>query len=286
MCLTSDPGIGKSRLVHEFVQELELEGWKLIEAECSPNLQGSPFAALKALLLSILNPAAANRDESHADARAGLPQILRLAVDAVLDIPILDGQWDQLEPQSRGRAISVASCAIVESLARQQRTVLLIEDLHWVDRASDAVMAALASLKTRQLLIIITSRPNGIPQWVEKCSAETFSMRPLDERAGRAMLDAILGTSETTFDLKSRIIRHTANVPLFVEEVCRRLKETDILRGQWGAAHAQSARGGAGNPHEHSRGDRGPAGSPAQGGADRHADRVRAGHAVDGRYLA
>ena len=65
----------------------------------------------KALLLSILNPAAANRDESHADARAGLPQILRLAVDAVLDIPILDGQWDQLEPQSRGRAISVASCA-------------------------------------------------------------------------------------------------------------------------------------------------------------------------------
>ncbi len=286
VCLTSDPGIGKSRLVHEFVQELELEGWKLIEAECSPNLQGSPFAALKALLLSILNPAAANRDESHADARAGLPQILRLAVDAVLDIPILDGQWDQLEPQSRGRAISVASCAIVESLARQQRTVLLIEDLHWVDRASDAVMAALASLKTRQLLIIITSRPNGIPQWVEKCSAETFSMRPLDERAGRAMLDAILGTSETTFDLKSRIIRHTANVPLFVEEVCRRLKETDILRGQWGAAHAQSARGGAGNPHEHSRGDRGPAGSPAQGGADRHADRVRAGHAVDGRYLA
>ena len=34
--------------------------------------------------------------------------------------------------------------------------------------------------------------------------------------------------------MKSRIIRHTANVPLFVEEVCRRLKETDILRGQWG----------------------------------------------------
>lgn len=234
VCLTSDPGIGKSRLVHEFVHELELEGWKLIETECSPNLQGSPFAALKGLLRSILNPAAGQRDGSQADPRAGLPQILRLAVDAVLDVPILDGQWDGLEPQSRGRAISDACCAIVESQARQQRTVLLVEDLHWVDRASDAVMAALASLKTRQLLIIITSRPNGIPQWVEKCSAETFSMRPLDEHAGRAMLDAILGTSETTFDLKSRIIRHTANVPLFVEEVCRRLKETDILRGQWG----------------------------------------------------
>ncbi|CAN5427209.1 hypothetical protein BH10PSE6_BH10PSE6_03790 [soil metagenome] len=48
------------------------------------------------------------------------------------------------------------------------------------------------------------------------------------------MLDDILGLSSTTYELKSRIIRHTANVPLFVEEVCRRLKETGVLVGQWG----------------------------------------------------
>jgi len=234
VCLTGDPGIGKSRLVHEFVQELELEGWQLIEAECSPNLQSSPFAALKGLLLSVLGPAAGDRTANVAAPLAGLPQIFRSAVDAVLDLPILDGQWDSLEPPSRGRAISAASCAIVEGLARQQRTVLLVEDLHWVDRASDAVMAALASLNARQLLIIVTSRPNGIPEWVSRSGAETQALRPLDESSGRAMLDAILGLSSTTFDLKSRIIRHTANVPLFVEEVCRRLKETDILQGQWG----------------------------------------------------
>lgn len=236
VCLTGDPGIGKSRLVHEFVQELEIEGWQLIDAECSANLQAAPFSALKGLLRSIVDTVAADgRPGKAADPRLGLPPILRSAVDAVLDLPISDGgQWDRLEPQSRGRAISDASCAIVEKLAQRQRTVLLIEDLHWVDRASDAVMAALASLKVPYLLIIVTSRPNGIPEWVDGCSPERFALRPLDERSGRAMLDAILGTSPTTFDLKSRIIRHTANVPLFVEEVCRRLKETDILRGQWG----------------------------------------------------
>ncbi len=235
VCLTGDPGIGKSRLVHEFVQELEIEGWQLVETECSPNLQGSPFAALKGLLLSMLDTATAEHRPGHAaDPRAGLSPILRSAVDAVLDLPISDGQWDKLEPQSRGRAISDASCAIAENLARQQRTVLLIEDLHWVDRASDAVMAALASLKTPNLLILVTSRPNGIPEWVNRSNAEILALRPLDEGAGRAMLDAILGPSSTTADLKSRIIRHTANVPLFVEEVCRRLKETGILQGQWG----------------------------------------------------
>ncbi len=232
VCLTGDPGIGKSRLVHEFVQELETDGWQLIDAECSANSQGSPFAALKGLLRSTLDPATA---QDRPDPRLGLPQILQSAVDAVLDRPLSDdGLWDSLEPQARGRAISEACCAIMEKLARQQRTVLLIEDLHWVDRASDTVLAALASLKSPSLFVILTSRPNGVPDWVHQCSAESFALRPLDEVSGRAMLDSILGVSSTTFDLKSRIIRHTANVPLFVEEVCRRLKETDILRGQWG----------------------------------------------------
>jgi class 3 adenylate cyclase/tetratricopeptide (TPR) repeat protein len=235
VCLTGDPGIGKSRLVHEFVQELQTEGWQLIEAECSPNLQGSPFAALKHLLLSVLDTASADdRPGNVADPRAGLPPILRSAVEAVLDLPISDGQWDRLEHQSRGRAISDASCAIVANMAQQRRTVLLIEDLHWVDRASDAVMAALASLKTPHLLMLVTSRPNGIPGWVNRSNAEILALRPLDESAGRAMLDAILGPSSTTSDLKDRVIRHTGNVPLFVEEVCRRLKETGILQGQWG----------------------------------------------------
>jgi class 3 adenylate cyclase/tetratricopeptide (TPR) repeat protein len=234
VCLTGDPGMGKSRLVHEFVQELDREGWRLIEVECSPNLQGAPFAALKGLLRSILGPAADDRPGNMTDPRVGLPQILRSALDAALDLPISDEQWDKLEPQSRGRAINDASCALVEKLAHEQRTLLLIEDLHWVDRASDDVMAALASLRTPNLLILITSRPNGIPEWVDRCNAERLALRPLDESSGRAMLDAILGPSSTTFDLKSRIIRHTANVPLFVEEVCRGFKETGVLQGQWG----------------------------------------------------
>jgi class 3 adenylate cyclase/tetratricopeptide (TPR) repeat protein len=228
--LTGEPGIGKSRLVHEFVQELQLDGWQLIEAECSPNLRSSPFAALKGLLISILN----GTTSGDADPKAGLPQLLRSAVDAVLDLPISDPQWDTLEPSLRGRAISDASCAIVENVVGGRPTVLLIEDLHWVDRASDAVMAALASLKTPHLLIVVTSRPTGIPKWIDQCDAEIVALRPLDESSGRAMLDAILGVSSTTFDLKGRIIRHTANVPLFIEEVCRRLKETSILQGEWG----------------------------------------------------
>ncbi|WP_183259183.1 AAA family ATPase [Bradyrhizobium sp. CIR48] len=231
--LMGDAGIGKSRLAHEFAQDLRASGWRLIDAECSPNLQGAPYSALKRLLLSIFDLAA--RDQVRTDdPRGALPAVQQRAIDAVLDLPISDPQWDELEPHARGRAISDASCAIVESIARRQRTILLIEDLHWIDRASDTVMATLSALQCPDLLVLLTTRPNGMPVWIARCHAEIVAMRPLDDDSGLAMLAEMLGPATTNADLKNRIISHTANVPLFIEEVCRSLKDSGLLLGQWG----------------------------------------------------
>ncbi|WP_179737962.1 MULTISPECIES: AAA family ATPase [unclassified Bradyrhizobium] len=231
--LMGDAGIGKSRLAHEFAQDLRASGWRLIDAECSPNLQGAPYSALKRLLLSIFDLAA--REQVRADdPRGALPAVQQRAIDAVLDLPISDPQWDELEPHARGRAISDASCAIVESIARRQRTILLIEDLHWIDRASDTVMATLSALQCPDLLVLLTTRPNGMPVWIARCHAEIVAMRPLDDDSGLAMLAEMLGPATTNADLKNRIISHTANVPLFIEEVCRSLKDSGLLLGQWG----------------------------------------------------
>ncbi|MET4273991.1 class 3 adenylate cyclase/tetratricopeptide (TPR) repeat protein [Bradyrhizobium sp. F1.2.2] len=231
--LMGDAGIGKSRLAHEFAQDLRAGGWRLIDVECSPNLQGAPYSALKRLLLSILDTAA--RDQTRTDdPRDALPVVQQRAVDAILDLPVSDPQWDELEPHARGRAISDASCAIVESVARRQRTILLIEDLHWMDRASDAVVATLSGLQCPDLLVLLTTRPNGMPVWIASCRAEIVAMRPLDDDSGLAMLADMLGPATTNEDLKNRIISHTANVPLFIEEVCRSLKDSGMLLGQWG----------------------------------------------------
>ncbi|QOZ32906.1 AAA family ATPase [Bradyrhizobium sp. CCBAU 53421] len=231
--LIGDPGIGKSRLVHEFVDELKREDWRLVHAECSPNLQGAPFSALKALMLSMLEETAADAD-ILTEPPTALIGTARSAINAVLDRPISDPEWGELEPHARGRAISDASCAVLEMLVARQRTVILVEDLHWIDRASEAVVAALASLQIPGLLVLLTSRPNGIPDWIARCNAEITALRSLAEDAGREMLDDILGRSANMADLKSRVVLHTASVPLFIEEVCRGLKDSGILRGHWG----------------------------------------------------
>ncbi|EJN16320.1 adenylate/guanylate cyclase family protein, partial [Bradyrhizobium sp. YR681] len=231
--LMGDAGIGKSRLAHEFAQDLRAGGWRLIDAECSPNLQGAPYSTLKRLLQSVLDVAARDQTKPN-DPRVGLPAVQQLAVDAVLDLPVSDPRWDELEPHARGRAISDASCAIAESVASGQRTILLIEDLHWIDRVSDTVVANLSALQCPNLLVLLTARPNGMPVWIARCRAEIVAMRPLDDESGLAMLADMLGTATTNAELKNRIISHTANVPLFIEEVCRSLKDSGMLLGQWG----------------------------------------------------
>lgn len=231
--LLGDAGIGKSRLGHEFAQDLRSNGWRLIDAECSPNLQGAPFSTLKRLLMSA-QEAASKDSGSPGDFREGLSDIQRCALDAVLDLPISNQQWSELEPHARGRAIADVSCALITGMAARQRTVLLLEDLHWIDRASDGVVAAIASSQAPGLFVLLTSRPNGMPVWITGCQAEIIAMQPLDDDSGLAMLADMLGPSDDNADLKSRIISHTANVPLFIEEVCRGLKDSGTLRGQWG----------------------------------------------------
>ena len=235
VCLTGDPGIGKSRLVHEFVQELETDGWQLIDAECSANSQGSPFAALKGLLRSIARPGGGAR--SRPDPRLGLPQILRLAVDAVLDVPL-----SSRRTVGRAGNPSRAAAPFPMRAARSWRARLASS----APCCSSKTCTGSTGQATPSWPPLHRSRRSSVadhhyqPAQRHSAVGRKMQCRNLFDaasrracRAGRCSTPS-WEPSETTFDLKSRIIRHTANVPLFVEEARRRLKETDILRGQWG----------------------------------------------------
>ncbi|MGB8843921.1 MAG: hypothetical protein WCC64_22960, partial [Aliidongia sp.] len=143
--------------------------------------------------------------------------------------------WAGLEPPLRRRAIADACRAVIEAITRDERTVLLIEDMHWIDQASDAAIETLTALCARHpLLILFTSRPNGAPAWVGQHN--TTRLRPLDESGGQDLLDALLGGAPGLAALKEKLLSHTGGVPLFIEEVCRHLMETGAMQGDRGAA--------------------------------------------------
>ena len=71
--ISGEAGIGKSRLVGQFREDLSIASHTWIEAFCSPYSQGTPFAPIVELLNQLL---AWRGDESRAERLAALERVL------------------------------------------------------------------------------------------------------------------------------------------------------------------------------------------------------------------
>jgi class 3 adenylate cyclase/tetratricopeptide (TPR) repeat protein len=236
IALVGTPGIGKSRIAHEFVAELRQKDWQILEAEGNPLEQAVPFAMVKKLLQSALQQMGRIDPADQPVPPEGPPpahsDLWPAALCAVLDQPVSDLRWSDLEPLLRQRLITEAVCDAVGRAVSARPTVLLLEDLHWVDIQSKNFVEALMSLAaSRRLLILLTWRTEDTPGWLARLDVRRIWLRSLDITSANALLGDLLGTAPNLNALKAHILRHTGQVPLFIEELARQLINRGVLKG-------------------------------------------------------
>jgi len=117
--------------------------------------------------------------------------------------------------------------------------LLWIEDLHWLDPASEAALEMLTerllapeSAGSRALLLA-TARPDYRPAWSAR--VERLSLAPLASQDSSTLLDDWLGSDPALAPLRARIEARARGNPFFVEEIVRSLVERGALRGDRGA---------------------------------------------------
>lgn len=242
IALVGTAGVGKSRVAHEFAETLRQKDWQVLEAECNPLEQAVPFSLLKKLLqgaLGVVNPSPAQL--TLAESASAHSHLWPAGLSAVLDQPVTDPRWDALEPLLRRRVIIDAARDMLAQAISARPTMLLLEDLHWIDGQSETAIDALLSLTAGQpLLVLLTWRTEHAPESLSRLDVNRIWLRSLDVGAANALLDSLIGEEEGLAALKSRILRHTGQIPLFIEEVARQLIDR-------GAAKADAGRfaGGA-----------------------------------------
>jgi class 3 adenylate cyclase/tetratricopeptide (TPR) repeat protein len=233
IALVGTAGIGKSRMAHEFVGSMRQGDWQVLEAECSPLEQGVPYALLKKLLRSALeagnlNPA--DPPDFPGGEAAAHSDLWPAALCAVLDQPVDDPRWQGLEPLLRRRAIIDAVRYVIDKVISTRPTVLLLEDLHWIDGQSETAIEALMELAaSRPLLVLLTWRTENTPGWLARLDVRRIWLRSLDLASANALLDDLFGREASFNALKAHVLRHTGQVPLFIEEVARQLIGRGIL---------------------------------------------------------
>ncbi len=244
VALVGTAGIGKSRIAHEFAGALRAKDWQVLEAESNPLEQTVPFALLKKLVqraLQIGNIASASQSELREGVALAHSDLWPAALCSVLDQPVNDPRWNDLEPLLRRRTIIDAVRHTIEQVIRGRPTILLLEDLHWIDGQSEAAVEALMSLAAgHPLLVLLTWRTEDTPGWLSRLDVRRIWLRSLDIPSAKTLLDGLLGTAPELDALKAHVLRHTGQVPLFIEEVVRQLVNQGIPEGDAGRFAAKA----------------------------------------------
>jgi class 3 adenylate cyclase len=242
--ITAEPGAGKSRLCHEFVERSR--GVALHYARALSHGRMLPFHAIVALARSLfgVHDGASVEDirgavgRGLASAQSVDPAALAFWLE-LLGAPDSALAPSELEPEARRTRLFQSLCDLVRARARRGRTVLWIEDLHWLDRASEAALDMLTgrllapeSAGTRALLLA-TARPEYRPTW--SAGVERLSLAPLTSQDSSTLLDDWLGSDPALAPLRTRIEVRARGNPLFVEEMVRSLVERGVLGGERGA---------------------------------------------------
>ena len=231
VALVGTAGVGKSRMAHEFAEGLRQQDWQVLEAECNPLEQTVPYSLLKKLLQAVLRAGDLSPEDAAvpAEEAAAHADLRPAALCAVLDRPVADPRWASLEPLLRRRVIIEAVRDVAGKVVSTRPTLLLLEDLHWMDSQSETAIEALLSLTAGQpLLMLLTWRTEDSPGWLSQLDVRRIWLRSLDTDSANALLDSLIGKEERLAALKNRILRHTGQIPLFIEEVARQLIDRGV----------------------------------------------------------
>jgi tetratricopeptide (TPR) repeat protein len=243
--IVGDAGIGKSRLVHEFITPQVSESRRPIECGAVESDAIASLRTIKKLLRSFLNieeddPAqiAIDKVQKYVGALGADPSF-NLPLLFALDLPFEDSAWAAIPPSERVRRMRNAILGMLILESRKALLVIVIEDLHWIDNESKAVIERLIDgIVTQPILLIMTYRPEFQMSWATKANFMQLRVQALSGTHAESLAATILGGDPSVQSLVQLIAERTDGVPLFIEETIQALAQSGALIGVAGVYRA------------------------------------------------
>ena len=248
IAVVGEPGIGKSRLFHEFICNVPQE-WRVVAARGDPQLTDAPYAPIARAIRSTLDIAVDERGEpSYEDlgrAVFALDPTLEPslpALSSLLELAVPDPAWDALEPAQKRHQMIGAASLLFQRSAKRQPLVLMVEDLHWLDPASRTVLERIVEvLPAVRMLLMVNYRPDFAHDWGGRSFYRQIGVGPLSPATTVAFVDALVGSDVSTELLRHRLVTGTGGNPFFIEECIRSLEHSGAISGERGAFRAERA---------------------------------------------
>jgi class 3 adenylate cyclase/tetratricopeptide (TPR) repeat protein len=243
LALVGEAGVGKSRLIWEVVHSHRTDGWLVLESSAVSYGTSITYFPVLDLLKTYF------RIEQRDDSRTVREKVggKLLTLDAafqptipiflsLLDVPGDDEDWTRLESAERGRRTREAIKRLLLRESQVQPLLLVIEDLHWIDPDTQALLNALVEgLPAAHVLLLVNYRPEYRHEWSNKTYYAQLRLDPLPPERADVFLHALVGSDRALDPLCTLLIQRTEGNPFFLEESIRALVETGVLAGERGA---------------------------------------------------
>jgi class 3 adenylate cyclase len=243
VAMVGEAGVGKSRLVYEFVHAHDLREWCVLESASVSYGKATPYVPVIDLLKRYshvddgddtrtirakLTGQVLTVDDTLQDA---LPALLALLEALPEDSPFL-----RLDPPQRRQRTLDALKRVLLRESQVQPLCLVCEDLHWIDAETQALLDSLVeSLPTARILLLVNYRPEYQHGWGSKPSYTQLRLDPLPPTSAAELLRVLLGDDASFAPLHRMLIERTEGNPFFLEESVRTLVESGVLVGEPGA---------------------------------------------------
>jgi DNA-binding NtrC family response regulator/tetratricopeptide (TPR) repeat protein len=230
--IVGEPGIGKSRLLQELRQQLgDAAAW--VEAQAVPFGRAMPFHPVVDMLRQ---SCAIQEGDTAATVAAKLEQrVCRLDERLTPTLPFLrsmlgvdpgDRTVSTMDPKLRRVEIVHATQQMLARAAEVQPHVMVLEDAHWMDAATEEWAARLAeSIAAQRVLLVVTYRPGYRPPFSDQTFHTRLALTTLSTDDSVHMARELLGAAAIPDDVEKLIVSKAEGNPFFLEELVRSVGE-------------------------------------------------------------
>jgi class 3 adenylate cyclase/tetratricopeptide (TPR) repeat protein len=243
VAIVGEAGVGKSRLVHEFVHSHHKADWSVLEASSVSYAKATLYFPVIGLLKHYFEITVQDSTRSIHEKVTGkivtLDGSLLDAIPPMLDL--LDALDDEhpfraLDPLERRQHTYQAVTRLMLSESRVQPLIVIFDDLHWHDSLSLGLLNELiVNVPDARLLLVLSYRPEFRDEWGNRPNYHQLRLDPLAGENVTEFLQVLLGSGEHVTTLRSFVMERASGNPFFAEELVRALVDTGVLEGVRGS---------------------------------------------------
>ncbi|MGJ4935936.1 adenylate/guanylate cyclase domain-containing protein [Bradyrhizobium sp. SZCCHNRI1009] len=240
--IVGEAGIGKSRLCFEFAEHCRRQGIRVYEARVLAHGRATPFQPVLELLRDFfgIRP----KEPVEVSRQRVVDRLEAIAMPDTALVLLLDfmNLADPARPALRldpgvfkTRLLNVFK-TLFRAAPADGAMVIMIEDLHWVDEASEEFVEALAEATVgTKTLLVVNYRPGFAASFMQQAPFHELHIVPLASEEASELLRGVFGDDPSLEVLARDIVERAQGNPFFLEELASAVSESGGFEGERGA---------------------------------------------------